>query len=599
MCFGGGAPSAPNTSQQSGASSAIGSQAQQAGANQLNWAQGQTAQNTANTANAQSTLNSQAQGQFGAGNAAAQNFTQNTLPAAQQNMQFAQNWGSPAGVASAQANAAATTGQAYDAARMNNQRQLASYGVDPSTLKSSFANLQGNLAQAGAVGNATYNAGQQRQLQGFGMTGQAIGQGAQLAGVGQGYTGQGAGMTSSGVQLGNQSLATNSGALSAPSTMMQTGLQGYGQSANIQNQSFQNQLASYNAQNQGVNSLMSGLGSAAGMAGMLMMSDGGPIGGARGFMPKLQTGMPRMGAAHMNLVGGVPGKPPHFADGGIYVPIQSAPSVAPVAIQQGATFDDPNAGGFGKGLQKGAQMGAVKQMQRPATAPGVTPGGTPVAGGASPTPGGDGPAPAPINGDQMQAAAGNTMNAANGGRVAKGIPQRKKQPKPNDAPDQNMAQNPAQQSSPGMGDAGPMTFANGGMPNINPNPLRMQGVPQPKPMNAHHIQYADGGMFPMPEQHQHPFLQQGRSFADGGLPGATWSMGGVADGGSAPGPGMIQHGPSDGTGIDDQVHAKVSVGEYIIPADVVHAKGKEFFDKLLSRYHTPAEQQKQQMGGMR
>jgi hypothetical protein len=76
-----------------------------------------------------------------------------------------------------------------------------------------------------------------------------------------------------------------------------------------------------------------------------------------------------------------------------------------------------------------------------------------------------------------------------------------------------------------------------------------------------------------------------------GIPG-PWL---AANGGGTP-PGMIQHGMSDGTGIDDQVHAKVSVGEYIIPADVVHAKGKEFFDMLLKKYHTPAQQQRQQMG---
>ena len=69
-----------------------------------------------------------------------------------------------------------------------------------------------------------------------------------------------------------------------------------------------------------------------------------------------------------------------------------------------------------------------------------------------------------------------------------------------------------------------------------------------------------------------------------------------ADGGNMSAGGAIAHGPSDGTGIDDQVHAKVSVGEYVVPADVVHAKGKEFFDKLVQRYHTPANQQRQHMG---
>jgi len=76
-----------------------------------------------------------------------------------------------------------------------------------------------------------------------------------------------------------------------------------------------------------------------------------------------------------------------------------------------------------------------------------------------------------------------------------------------------------------------------------------------------------------------------------GIPG-PWI---AADGGSAPGT-FISQGASDGSGIDDQVPAKVSVGEYVIPADVVHAKGREFFDKLIHRYHTPAQKQRQQMG---
>lgn len=56
-------------------------------------------------------------------------------------------------------------------------------------------------------------------------------------------------------------------------------------------------------------------------------------------------------------------------------------------------------------------------------------------------------------------------------------------------------------------------------------------------------------------------------------------------------PGMIDYGPGDGSGIDDQVDIKASTGEYIIPADVVRIKGEEFFDKIVERYHTPAAQQ--------
>jgi hypothetical protein len=70
-------------------------------------------------------------------------------------------------------------------------------------------------------------------------------------------------------------------------------------------------------------------------------------------------------------------------------------------------------------------------------------------------------------------------------------------------------------------------------------------------------------------------------------------------------PGYIAGGPGDGSGIDDQVpativnphggqqvaEARLSTDEYVIPADVVRAKGVEFFDKLLQKYHTPAAQQ--------
>ncbi len=51
-------------------------------------------------------------------------------------------------------------------------------------------------------------------------------------------------------------------------------------------------------------------------------------------------------------------------------------------------------------------------------------------------------------------------------------------------------------------------------------------------------------------------------------------------------------GPGDGSGIDDQIPAYLSDGEYVIPADVVQAKGEEFFDKLLEKFHMPAEQQR-------
>lgn len=57
----------------------------------------------------------------------------------------------------------------------------------------------------------------------------------------------------------------------------------------------------------------------------------------------------------------------------------------------------------------------------------------------------------------------------------------------------------------------------------------------------------------------------------------------MAEGGEVEGPG----GP-----VDDRIPAMLSDGEYVVPADVVKAKGVEFFDKLRERYHTPAAVQR-------
>jgi hypothetical protein len=87
--------------------------------------------------------------------------------------------------------------------------------------------------------------------------------------------------------------------------------------------------------------------------------------------------------------------------------------------------------------------------------------------------------------------------------------------------------------------------------------------------------------------------------------GAVSAVGGIAgmfmaDGGATKQaipfeskPGAIDYGDGDGSGIDDQVDIKASTGEYIIPADVVRIKGEEFFDRLVEKYHTPAEEQRE------
>lgn len=81
--------------------------------------------------------------------------------------------------------------------------------------------------------------------------------------------------------------------------------------------------------------------------------------------------------------------------------------------------------------------------------------------------------------------------------------------------------------------------------------------------------------------------------------GAPQGMGvrppqGMGQGLQQQGPGLLQ-GP--GTGTSDSIPAVnmanggqvgVSTGEYVIPADVVKAKGVDFFDGMVRKYHSPA-----------
>ncbi len=71
------------------------------------------------------------------------------------------------------------------------------------------------------------------------------------------------------------------------------------------------------------------------------------------------------------------------------------------------------------------------------------------------------------------------------------------------------------------------------------------------------------------EQLGQPEMQ---NFADGGY---VKPYDNAKDGGKVVGP---------GTGTSDSIPINVSAGEYVIPAHIVQAKGKEFFDSMLNKY---------------
>lgn len=72
----------------------------------------------------------------------------------------------------------------------------------------------------------------------------------------------------------------------------------------------------------------------------------------------------------------------------------------------------------------------------------------------------------------------------------------------------------------------------------------------------------------------------GLAMADGGMainPNANVIEGEFTD--------VTENVEGPGTGTSDSIPALLSDGEYVIPADVVRAKGEEFFDRLLEQYH--------------
>jgi len=84
-------------------------------------------------------------------------------------------------------------------------------------------------------------------------------------------------------------------------------------------------------------------------------------------------------------------------------------------------------------------------------------------------------------------------------------------------------------------------------------------------------QMQEGGMGAPQEAMGMP-MDQMQNFAAGGMVGPGDY---AAEGGKVEGP---------GTGTSDSVPIRVSTGEYVIPANVVRMKGKEFFDSMLEKY---------------
>lgn len=164
--------------------------------------------------------------------------------------------------------------QSFDAARRNALQRLEGYGVDPSQTRNAALDIGVRTQQAAAMAGAATNAQRNTEATGRALRAEAINIGKGMPSQVAGSYGQSLAAGNSQVSNANQTTGTSSGALSAPQGYMNTAQQGYGQSANIMGQGYQNQMQQYNA-NQG---LLTGALGAVGSAAGMMMADGGEIG---------------------------------------------------------------------------------------------------------------------------------------------------------------------------------------------------------------------------------------------------------------------------------------------------------------------------------
>lgn len=182
--------------------------------------------------------------------------------------------------------AQATVGQQFQAARINAQRDLEAFGINPGSTRFAALDIGARAQEAASKAAAGNQAGQMVDATGRALRSEAIN-------VGRGYPGQIAGTYNTALQSGtgavNTGLATTASGAStmgtAPQFMSQSN-QALNTWGNTLNQGYQNQMAAYNANQKsssGVGSLMGGvLGGVLGLATRRGFADGGAVGETTG-----------------------------------------------------------------------------------------------------------------------------------------------------------------------------------------------------------------------------------------------------------------------------------------------------------------------------
>lgn len=281
MSSGGSVPSAPSIA-------GVGQSAQTFNTATNNAAQGMNTAQAANTTaqnNLQSTLgttNSAANNISNVANANLGQYQNTFMPLQQQEAQQAQQYGSNANIQQLQGQAIGNVNAANQASQQNNAAALAAEGVDPASIHGGAIQAANSVQNAANAANAGTQAGIQAQQQAFGMTNTANQLGLNVNQQGTAGAATGAQTAQAGQQAANQTGSTAVGNLANANSMLGQANTATQAGTAAQQAQFQDQMATYNAQQAQQSSTMSGIGSLVGAAAMFM-EGGGPVPMDRGI----------------------------------------------------------------------------------------------------------------------------------------------------------------------------------------------------------------------------------------------------------------------------------------------------------------------------
>jgi hypothetical protein len=178
----------------------------------------------------------------------------------------AKDYSSPERRATEMGRAESGVGQQFQAARVNAQRDLEAFGINPGSTRYAALDLGARTQEAATKAAAATQAGYMVDATGRALRSEAIN-------VGRGYPGQIAGTYNTALQAGNGANNNMLSTTASGANTMGTGIQWNGQNVNalqgwgnILNQGYNNQMTAWNADNQS-----SGWGTALGLIGGLGM----------------------------------------------------------------------------------------------------------------------------------------------------------------------------------------------------------------------------------------------------------------------------------------------------------------------------------------